>query len=58
MKENGGKLGKQYMDIPPEKCNPLTNITMKLGKNHSVYVTYACYLLNVQIILKAYTNIS
>ena len=32
MKENGGKLGKQYMDIPPENFNPLKNITMEIGK--------------------------
>ena len=36
MKENGGKLGKQYMDIPPENCYPLKNITMELEKNHSL----------------------
>ena len=35
MKENGGKMGKQYRDIPPENFNPFKTITLIFGKNPS-----------------------
>ena len=43
MKENGGKLGKQYRHIPREHFNPFKNITLVFGTNFS-FKCYICIL--------------